>query len=379
MPAIFYKSFWETIGDDVIREVRNFLRGGSMPDSWNDTVVVLIPKVQLPKKLKDLRPISLCNVVYKIALKVLANRLKIILPEITSQNQSAFMLGRLITDIVLIAYEMNHFMQNKRSGGDGYVVLKLDMSKAYDRVEWSFMEKIMRKMGFHERWISLIMQCISTVTYHIKANGSLTEQIILSRGLRHGDPLSPYLFLLCAEGFSGLINAAEERGSIQGVTICAGAPSITHFLFADDLLLLLTANEENAAHLRQVLQIYETCSGQKLNKDKSFIVFSKNTKSQDKRKFMQIMELTQESLNARYLGLPTYMGRSKASLYAYLKERLWKRIQGWKEKLLSKAGKETLTKAVAQTIPSYAMSFFDLTKSLCDEMSKMVCRYWWAQ
>jgi hypothetical protein len=94
---------------------------------------------------------------------------------------------------------------------------------------------------------------------------------------------------------------------------------------------------------------------------------------------MQIMELTQESLNARYLGLPTYMGRSKASLYAYLKERLWKRIQGWKEKLLSKAGKETLTKAVAQTIPSYAMSFFDLTKSLCDEMSKMVCRYWWAQ
>ena len=90
MPAIFYKSFWETIGDDVIREVRNFLRGGLMPDSWNDTVVVLIPKVQLPKKLKDLRPISLCNVVYKIASMVLANRLKIILPEIISQNQSAF-------------------------------------------------------------------------------------------------------------------------------------------------------------------------------------------------------------------------------------------------------------------------------------------------
>lgn len=196
MPAVFYKSFWETIGDDVIREVRNFLRGGLMPDSWNDTVVVLIPKVQLPKKLKDLRPISLCNVVYKIASKVLANCLKIILPEIISQNHSAFVPGRLIADNVLIAYEMNHSMQNKRSGGDGYVVLKLDMSKAYDRVEWSFMEKIMRKMGFHERWISLIMQCISTVTYRIKVNGSLTEQIIPSRGATTGGPTFPTPFLV---------------------------------------------------------------------------------------------------------------------------------------------------------------------------------------
>lgn len=94
---------------------------------------------------------------------------------------------------------------------------------------------------------------------------------------------------------------------------------------------------------------------------------------------MQNLDLTQESMNAKYLGLPIYMGRSKSSLFAYLKERLWKRIQGWKEKLLSKAGKETLIKAVAQAIPAYAMSCFDLTKFLCDDMSKMICRYWWSQ
>jgi hypothetical protein len=94
---------------------------------------------------------------------------------------------------------------------------------------------------------------------------------------------------------------------------------------------------------------------------------------------MEILDLTQETLNSRYLGLPVYMGRSKTSVFAYLKERVWKRIPGWKEKWLSKAGKETLTKAVAQSIPSYAMSCFDLTKSLCDEMSRMICRYWWAQ
>jgi hypothetical protein len=154
-------------------------------------------------------------------------------------------------------------MQNRRRGEEGYAALKLDMSKAYNRVEWQFMEKIMRKMGFHERWITIIMKCISTVTYRIKVNGGLMEQIIPSRGLRQGDTLSPYLFLLYAEGFSASINDAEARGRIHGVSICAGAPSITHLLFAYDSLLLLKANEENAAHLRHVLQIYETCSGQK--------------------------------------------------------------------------------------------------------------------
>lgn len=230
MPALFYKKFWTTVGEDVTREVKHFLNGGPMPESWNDTVVVLIPKVQNPEKLTDLRPISLCNVVYKIASKVLSNRLKIILRDIISQNQSAFVPGRLITDNVLIAYEMTHFMQTKRGGGDGYATLKLDMSKAYNRVEWSFVEKIMRKLGFHDRWIALIMRCIRTVNYRIKVNGELTEQIRPTRGLRQGDPISPYLFLLCAEGFSALLNAAESECRLQGVSICANAPSITHLL-----------------------------------------------------------------------------------------------------------------------------------------------------
>lgn len=152
MPALFYENFWTTVGEDVTREVRNFLNGGSMPQSWNDTVVwSSYPKCKIQKKLKDLRPISLCNVVYKIASKVLSNCLKVILPDIISHNQSAFVPGgRLITDNVLITYEMTHFMQTKRKGGVGYAALKLDMSKTYDRVEWSFVEKMMRQLELHD-------------------------------------------------------------------------------------------------------------------------------------------------------------------------------------------------------------------------------------
>jgi len=148
MPALFYKKFWYTVGKDVAWEVIALLNGGSMQEGWNDTIVVLIPKIKNPKKLKDLRPTSLCNVVYKIASKVLSNRLKKILPDIISLNQSAFVPGRLITDNVLLAYELTHYMQTKSRGMDSYAALKLDMSKAYDRVEWHFLRRMLCKLGF---------------------------------------------------------------------------------------------------------------------------------------------------------------------------------------------------------------------------------------
>jgi hypothetical protein len=146
-----------------------------MPPGWNDTVIVLIPKVKQPKKLKDLRPISLCNVLYKLISKVLANRLKNVLPEIISPSQSAFVPGRLITDNVLLAYELTHHLNKKRKGASGLAAIKLDMSKAYDRIEWPFLKKMMQRLGFQESWVNLIMKCVTTVSYQIKVNGEYTD------------------------------------------------------------------------------------------------------------------------------------------------------------------------------------------------------------
>nr|DAD24222.1 TPA_asm: hypothetical protein HUJ06_025685 [Nelumbo nucifera] len=190
----FYQKFWPLIGKDIFQVVVSWLYREEFPASLNDTTIVLIPKCESPKTMKDLRPISLCNVLYKIVSKVLANRLKVLLPNIISNAQSAFVPGRAITDNVLVAFELIHFMRRKRKGKVGEVALKIDISKAYDR-----------NLGFSDKWIRLIMLCVTTISYSMAFNGMEFGPIIPGKGLRQGDPLSPYLFILCAEGLSALI------------------------------------------------------------------------------------------------------------------------------------------------------------------------------
>jgi hypothetical protein len=207
-------------------------------------------------------------------------------PEIIAPSQSAFVPGKLITNNILLAYEMTHHMRNKGCRKHGLAAFKLDMSKAYDRVEWSFLEGVMRKMGFNERWISLIMICVTTVNYKIKVNGELTETIVPRRGLRQGDPLSPYLFILCAKGLSVLLEDAENKGLIEGVKICRAAPRVSHLFFADDSLIFVKASVSGAHHLQQILSLYESVSGQMINKDKTAAMFSKNAPAHVKEQIM---------------------------------------------------------------------------------------------
>lgn len=176
-----------------------------MPSNINHTFISLIPKVKSPTNPKNFCPISLCNVIYKIISKTIANRLKKIIPKLVFETQSAFMSERLISDNILVAFETLHHLKYKRNGKTGLMVLKLDMSKTYDKVESNFLEKIMEHLGFHNKWISLISCCIQTVSFSILVNGEPCGLFHPSRGLRQGDPLFTYLFLLCAKGLHALI------------------------------------------------------------------------------------------------------------------------------------------------------------------------------
>ena len=277
MPPLFFQKFWFTVGGLVTKTILDFLNLGITPPKFNETHIVLIPKTKSPKRVIEFRPISLCNVIYKLASKTLANRLKNILPAIISYTQSAFVNGRLITDNVLVVFEMMHRINLKKTGTTREMALKLDMSKAYDRVEWARLEKIMEKLGFHSRWRRLMMQCISSVTYDVRINGKPSGHIIPTRGLRQGDPLSPYLFLLCAEGLSALIKKASADGLLEGISVSRGGPCLSHLFFVDDSLIFCKATIEECEVLQRVMSKNEKASGQQLNRSKTSLFFSPNT------------------------------------------------------------------------------------------------------
>lgn len=182
--TLFYKKYWDLVGNDICDVVLDFLNYGHLPADLNYTHVALIPKTNNPTKMTDLRPISLCNVSYKLISKVLANRLKLILPDIIDENQSAFVLGRLITDNILLSSEVFHCLHHNHAKRRGYMTLKLDMSKAYDRMEWDYIACVMIKIGFPAVWTDHVMKCVTTVRYSFLVNGEVSEILTPRKGLR---------------------------------------------------------------------------------------------------------------------------------------------------------------------------------------------------
>lgn len=194
MTDLFYQQSWSIIKDDVVDMVNNFITSGILDDRLNLTNICLIPKTARPNRMTELRPTSLCTVGYKIISKVLCQRLKGLLPNLISETQSAFVSGRLISDNILIGQEMFHRLRTSNSCKEKFMAIKTYMNKAYDRVEWQFLHRLLLKMGFSGAWASLMMKCLSSVNYKVLLNGQPKGLIVTERGLRQGDPISPYLF-----------------------------------------------------------------------------------------------------------------------------------------------------------------------------------------
>jgi hypothetical protein len=203
----------------------------------------------------------------------MVNRLRPILGDIVSINQSAFVPGRLITDNALVAFECLHFIEQNTNMSKNFCAYKLDLSKAYDRVDWDFLKKVMQRLGFSHRWVDWIMSCVTSVRYQVKFNGNLLDSFSPSWGLRQGDPLSPFLFLFVADALSTLLQKEVTDGGIVPLEICRRVPCVSHLLFADDSLLFFKANGEHAAKIKEILEIYASSTGQLINPNKCSIMF----------------------------------------------------------------------------------------------------------
>ncbi|GJT02855.1 serine carboxypeptidase-like protein 40 [Tanacetum coccineum] len=234
---------------------------------------------------------------------VLVNRIKPILPRIVHENQSAFILDRMIIDNAIVAFEVMHWLKNKKQGKRGALALKIDISKAYDKVEWHFIRAVLENFGFPTRFTNLIMACVSSVSYSFNINGQVAGHVTPARGLRQGDPISPYLFIMCAGVLSSMIRKSVTQGHIHGVKVCRGAPAISHLFFADDSIFFLRASNAEVINLKNIL--------------------------------------------VRYC-------RSKKVVFQAIIDKIKKKLKGWKEKTLSIGGKEVLIKSVTQAMP---MSF----------------------
>ncbi len=234
-----------------------------------------------------------------------------------SKTQNAFVPGQLIMNNILVAFETLHHMQTTRHGRQGHMALKLDMSKAYDRVEWAFLALLMSKMGFNTKFIALIVDCISTISYSILINGIPHENFTPTRGIRQGDPLSPYLFILCAKGLHYLLKKDQMDGSISGVFLCRNGPRITHLFFTDNSLLFCReTTREECQNIQDNLSLFEAASGQQLNREKTTLYFSKNT-SQAAQEVIKL-QLNVLSIHSyeKYLGLPSFIGRQKKTCFS---------------------------------------------------------------
>lgn len=311
MTGQFFQKIWNVTGKDVTQEVRRFFDTGEMPPDWNITELCLLPKVQNPNHMKDLRPISLCSVVYKIVSKVMCDRLKMMLPKLISQAQGAFVGGRLISDNLLIAHEMIHGLKTNVACKNDFIAIKTDMSKAYDRVEWDFLEALLKKMGFHDIWIAWIMSCVHSVSYSILLNGQSFGNIAPQRGIIQGDPLSPFLFILCAEALIHTMNQAEERCQISGMKIAPKCPTVQHLIFADDSFFLCQASFAECSEFLRRLRLYGNSSGQVIHFQKSAITFGAGIDPIMRRLIAELLAIDNEGGDRKYLGLPECFSGSK--------------------------------------------------------------------
>ncbi|KAL2942986.1 LINE-1 retrotransposable element ORF2 protein [Bienertia sinuspersici] len=377
IPPGFIQTHWDTLKDDIFQAATAFYNNGYLLKEMNQTFLALIPKGPSQERAADFRPISLCNTSYKIISKCMVNRLKGIIRDIGGEFQNAFIPGRLMNDNCLLAHEIINWVKHKKKGKLSASVLKIDLSKAYDRIRWDFLQKVLEAHGFPSKWITLIMQCVTTVQYSILVNGEPTTPFSPKAGLRQGDPLSPYLFILCMDILSkGLVNLQNQR-KLEGLQISRGGPKISHLFFADDALFFFKVTEESCETLKNCLNSFCKISGELININKSFAMFSPNTPTQLRANCKVKLQVDSGNSIGSYLGCPMEVNGKSSNQLDFIVDRVQQKISSWKFAQISQTGRIVVINAILTTLASHIMGNMLIHKRIIKQITSIVMAFWW--
>ncbi|KAL0290978.1 UNVERIFIED_CONTAM: hypothetical protein Sradi_7037500 [Sesamum radiatum] len=301
----FYRAAWSVVGQDLFKAVGEFFHTGKLLKQINTTLIALIPKVNMPLYVSDYRPISCCNVLYKAITKIIVKRIHRILPLMIDNSQTAFVPGRSITDNILLAQELLAGYNQMRL--PNRCTLKVDIQKAYDSVEWDFLLEVLRLFNFPNQFIVLIDQCISTASFSVSINGSIHGFFKGGRGLRQGDPMSPYLFVLVMEIGNALLKyRVKQATDFQYHWKCKDS-GLINLCFADDVLLFCKAHLPSIKVLTDTLNEFAAMSGLKV-KAKSQIILSRSVQ-QERQQILDYLGFQEGTLPIKYLGIPLTSSR----------------------------------------------------------------------
>ncbi|XP_056690476.1 uncharacterized protein [Spinacia oleracea] len=336
--SFFYKKFWETIRGDLVPFIQSIFR----------------------------------------KREVIANRLRSSLPKRISPNHNSFLPGRGTETNVIIANEVLHSMR-ARKGRRGWFILKLDLEKANDKLEWSFIRSSLMLYGLDESSVKIIMSCITSVSSSILVNGIPTDSFSPSRGIRQGDPLTPYIFIICMEVLSHMIHLAVQDLKWTPFKMGRRRVPVSHLLFADDILLVGEVSNDNTQTLLGILEDFCQLSGQSISVEKSRVLFSKNTPTLDCGMFCNALSIKETADLNPYLGFPISGTRPTRSSVNFIMTKIIGKLASWKTNFLSKAGRLCLISSVINTMPSYYFQCLMLPEAVLKEINSTMARFLWGK
>ncbi|GJS31423.1 RNA-directed DNA polymerase, eukaryota [Tanacetum coccineum] len=362
----FYRRFWYLIEKDVCDAVKYFFTHGEFSNGCNSVFIALIPKIPDANMVKDYRPISLVGSLYKIISKILSNRLVGVLGNIVSDVQSAFIADRQILDGPFILNEVLQWCKVKKKQA---LIFKVDFEKAYDSVRWDFLDEVLHKFGFGTKWRRWIQACLKSSKGSIIINGSPTEEFHFGTGLKQGDPLAPFLFILIMESLHLSFQRVVDAGLFHSLQL-GGSVNLSHMFYADDAVFVGQWSEGNINSLVHVLECFNLVSGLKINMRKSKIM---GVHVNSDKVNMAAKQLGCLVLKAPFIYLGSMVGgtMSKANAWSDVVDRVRNRLSKWKMKTLSIGGRLTLLKSVLGSMPIFHMSMFKVPTGVLNSLEKL--------